>query len=87
MTQQQLIEAIKRHAPELGEPEIREKLDEVSDMFCEETRVLEGQWSFTTNPSQMYYDLDDRCIGIFEVNYESKLCDKLMNVRQILIGR
>lgn len=87
MTQQQMIEAFKRHAPELTEVEIREKLQDASDMFCEETKILEGQWSFTTNPSQMYYDFDDRCIGVFEVNYDGKLCDKLMNIRQIPIGR
>lgn len=87
MTQQQLIEKFKRHAPELSEPEIRERLNEASDMFCEETKILEGQWAFTTNPSQMLYDLDDRCIGVLEVNYDDELCDKLMNVRQILISR
>ena len=82
-----MIEVIKRHTPDLNEGEIRDRMNNVSDMFCEETRILEDQWSLTTKPNQMYYDLDSGCIGIFEVNYNGKLADKVMNVRQILIGR
>ena len=87
MTQRQWLEKIRRHAPELSEEEMRILWNEVSDRYCEETKILEGQWSFTTEPGQMYYDLDPECIGIFEVNYAGELCDKITNVRNIPIGR
>ncbi len=87
MTQQQIMEVIRRHAPELNESEIRSRMNDASDMYCEETRILEGQWNFMTEPGQMYYDLDSECIGIFEVNYAGELADKIMNVRNIPLGR
>ncbi len=57
MIQQQMMEVIRRHTPELNESEIRSRMNDASDMYCEETRILEGQWSFTTQPDQMYYDM------------------------------
>lgn len=87
MTQLQLIEKIKRHAPELTETEIRAGLNEISDLYCEETKVLEDQWAFTTNAGQMYYDLDERCVGVYEVNLAGEVCDEIGDVNQILLGR
>ena len=87
MTQRQMMETLKRHMPDLQEGEIRSRMNDASDMYCAETRILEGQWSFTTKPGQMYYDLNPECIGILEVNYGGKLADKIMNVRNIPLGR
>ncbi len=87
MTQLQLIELFKRHAPELQENEIRSRLNMGSDLYCEETGILWGQWSFMTNPDQMYYDLDDRNIDVSEVNYDGSLSELITNVHNILIGR
>ena len=87
MTQRQMIEIFKRHAPELSEPEIRDKININSDAYCEETKILEGQWSLATNPGQKFYDLDPECVAVQEVNYDGKLSDKIMNVRNLLIDR
>ena len=87
MIQRQMIEVIKRHAPELSEEEIRDKMNMNSDAYCEETKILEGQWSFTTNPGQKFYDLAPDCVAVQEVNYDGKLSDKIMNVRNLLIDR
>ena len=87
MIQQQMLELFRRHAPELGEPELRSRLQDASDLFCEETHILWGQWSFQTTPNQMYYDLDDRCAAVDEVNYDGGVACLITNVHNILIGR
>ena len=87
MIQRQLIEKFKSHAPELQENEIRDRLNAASDLFCEETGILWDQWSFMTNPNQMYYELDDRCIDVSEVNYNNEIAEPIVNVHNVLIGR
>ncbi len=81
-----MLEIIKRHV-DWQEVEIRDRMNMISDAYCEETKILEKQWGFTTNPGQMFYDLDPECIAVQEVNYDGKLSDKIMNVRNILIKR
>lgn len=86
MTQKQMVEIIKRHV-DWQEGEIRDRMNMISDAYCEETKILEGQWSFLTNPGQTFYDLDPECIAVQEVNYDGNLSDKIMNVRQIELAK
>ena len=59
MTQTQIIEIVKMHHPEMGDTEIRIYLNKALDEFCEHTRILQGQQTFTTTASTRYYKLDD----------------------------
>jgi hypothetical protein len=79
------MERIKRYAPDLGEKEMRQMLIDISDEFCESTLILEGEWNFVTTPGQMYYPIDDRCVGINEVNVNDQLSDKLVPVGNVLL--
>ena len=70
MTQQQLIETIKQHHPEMGETQIRIYLNKALDEFCRKTRVLNTLYTFPTDPDVRYYDLSDDIIEITRVDYD-----------------
>tara|TARA_R100000656_G_scaffold123904_1_gene101008 strand:+ start:720 stop:1016 length:297 start_codon:yes stop_codon:yes gene_type:complete len=59
MTQKQILEMVKQHHPEMSNAEARLHLNKALDEFCEHTRVLQGQQTFTTTASTRYYKLDD----------------------------
>jgi|TARA_X000001388_G_scaffold63307_1_gene49227 hypothetical protein len=70
MTQQQLIETVKQHHPEMGETQIRIYLNKALDEFCRKTRVLNTLYTFPTVADQRYYDLSDDIIEITRVDYD-----------------
>ena len=70
MTQQQLIETVKQHHPEMGETQIRIYLNKALDEFCRKTRVLNTLYTFSTDPDVRYYDLSDDIIEITRVDYD-----------------
>lgn len=59
MTQKQIVEIVQMHHPEMGETEIRLYLNKALDEFCESTRILKGQQTFTTTSDTRYYKLND----------------------------
>ena len=59
MTQTQIIEMVQMHHPEMGDTEIRLYLNKALDEFCESTRILKGQQTFTTRASTRYSELND----------------------------
>ena len=59
MTQKQIIEMVKMHHPKMGDTEIRIYLNKALDEFCEQTKILKGQETFTTTADTRYYKLDD----------------------------
>lgn len=70
MTQQQLIETVKQHHPEMGETQIRIYLNKALDEFCRKTRALNTLYTFPTVADQRYYDLSDDIIEITRVDYD-----------------
>ena len=70
MTQQQLIETVKQHHPEMGETQIRIYLNKALDEFCRKTRVLNTLYTFPTVADQRYYDLSDDIIEITRADYD-----------------
>jgi len=59
MTQTQIIEMVQIHHPDMGDTEIRLHLNKALDEFCEGTRILKGQQTFTTTATTRYYKLND----------------------------
>jgi hypothetical protein len=59
VTQKQILEMVKQHHPDMSDAEARLHLNKALDEFCEHTRVLQGQQTFTTTASTRYYKLDD----------------------------
>lgn len=59
MTQKQMIDMVQRHHPELKSTEVRIYLQDASDKFCKETRILQGYANFDIVADQRYYNLND----------------------------
>tara|TARA_R100001082_G_C4315906_1_gene138952 strand:+ start:58 stop:321 length:264 start_codon:yes stop_codon:yes gene_type:complete len=73
MTQEQLIELVKLHHPDMPDTLIRIYLNKALDDFCRKTRVLKGYKSVSSVANQRYYDLDSSIIEVTRVdidNYE-----------------
>tara|TARA_R100000781_G_scaffold95988_1_gene60076 strand:- start:105 stop:377 length:273 start_codon:yes stop_codon:yes gene_type:complete len=67
MTQQQLIETVKQHHPEMGETQIRIYLNKALDEFCRKTRILNGTATQNTTANQRYYTLSSIDSSISEI--------------------
>lgn len=80
MKQQQLIELVKTHHPEMKENEIRLRLTAAMKDFCTKTRIIKSAFQFSTVVNQRLYGLNDKVIEIDAVDYDGK------NIKR-LIGR
>lgn len=59
MTQQELIELVQQHHPEMGTAEVRKALNRAQSQFCAETEVLEDTFTDTIATGQRYYKLSN----------------------------
>ena len=71
MTQQQLIETVKQHHPNLSDTQIRMFLNKAMKEFCRKTRVLETLYTFQTVADKRYYNLPDTIVEIKRVDYDN----------------
>ena len=78
MTQQQLMEIIKRRAPLMGGAEMIIRLNDAQKAYCDETHILLGQWRFETQSGRMYYPIDSKCVAIRQADYNAELMDELV---------
>lgn len=78
MTQQQMMEIVKRRAARMSEPEFRIRINDAQRAFCDETHILLGQWRFNTQSGKMYYPIDSKCIAIRQADYGAELMDELV---------
>ena len=77
MTQNQLIELIKDHHPNIPDAKIRVYLNLAIDEFCRRTRILTGTDSFSTSADQRYYDLDEFIAEVISVDFDGYDIPKL----------
>jgi|TARA_X000001382_G_scaffold23053_1_gene14034 hypothetical protein len=78
MTQQQLIELVRTHHPEMTEAEVRIRLTSAMKDFCTKTRIIKAAFQFTTVPDQRLYGLNDKVIEIDSVDYDGKTIKRLV---------
>ena len=78
MKQQQLIELIVMHHPEMKEGEIRLRLNNALKEFCRKSRILRGAFQFDTIADQRYYGLDSKVIEVESVDYDGDTIDRLV---------
>jgi len=71
MTQQQLIETVKQHHPNLSDTQIRMYLNTAMREFCRKTRVLETLYTFSTVVGKRYYNLDNNILEVTRVDYDN----------------
>ena len=79
MTQQQLIETVKQHHPQLTNAQIRIFLNTALKEFTRKSRILTNQTTFTTTSGQRYYpivNIDSRIHEISKVSDLKNLTDR-----------
>ena len=70
MTQNQLIEIVKKQFPDTPVAEIRIHLNDTLDEFCRRSRILTSAFQFTTVADQRYYALDDKILEVTSVDFD-----------------
>lgn len=73
LSQQRLMERIRQAVPDAKPEDVRLLLNEALETFCQETEVLLKEFPpITSVASQVYYDLDRKCLGVRQVDVEGK---------------
>ena len=70
MTQNQLIELVKKQFPLVSTTEIRVHLNNALDEFCRKTRILTTTKTLTTSADQRYYSLDSDVAEVLSVDFD-----------------
>ena len=70
MTQNQLIELVRKQFPNATAAEIRVHLNDSLDEFCRKSRILTSVFQFTTVADQRYYDLDSKISEVTSVDFD-----------------
>jgi len=78
MTQQQLIELVQQHHPNMRETEIRLYLNRALIDFCKQTRIMSGTSTISTIAGQRYYDLASTVLEITRVDCDDYQINRLI---------
>jgi|TARA_Y100001951_G_C11155837_1_gene191884 hypothetical protein len=70
MTQQQMIDMVRQHHPNVTETQARLWLNAGLDEFSRRTRMLTGAFTFSTVADQRWYGLSDDVLEIISVDYD-----------------
>ena len=70
MTQNQLIDLVRKQFPSISVIEIRSHLNDALDEFCSSTKILTSAFQFTSVADQRYYDLDGQIIEVTSVDFD-----------------
>ena len=70
MTQNQLIDLVRKQFPNTPVAEIRVHLNDAIDEFCRKTRILTGRDSFTTTTDLRYYALNEFVSEVLSVDFD-----------------
>jgi len=79
LTQQQLIELIRTHHPEMLENECRIYLNQAMREFCKETKILRGVFDKTIANGVRWYQIDDEIVSINLVYFDGKRIQRLLS--------
>jgi hypothetical protein len=78
MTQEQLIELVKVHHPDMPDTLIRIYLNKALDDFCRKTRILKGHKTMSSVADKRYYDLDSDIIEVIRVDIDNNEIPRLV---------
>lgn len=70
MTQQQMIERVQQHHPEMGETEIRICFNMAIDEFCRRTKCIKGAYTFNTTLDKRWYGIPDDILEVNAVDFD-----------------
>jgi len=78
MTQKELFELIKQHHPNMGNVEIRARLNRTQNDFCARTELMHKTYRQLTDPGKRYYSLDTDILKIIKVQLDDILIPRLI---------
>ena len=79
MTQQEMIEMVQQHHPEIGETQIRIWLNQALHEFCRKTQIIEDvDTSITTVANQRFYSIPSGVLEINAVDFDGYTISRLI---------
>ena len=70
MSQEQLIELVKLHHPDMPDTLIRVYLNKALEDFCRKTRMIKGVKKISSIADQRYYDLASDIIEVTRIDID-----------------
>ena len=80
ITQEQMIELVRTHHPEMLENEIRVYLNQALREFTKQTKILRGVFDQTIENGVRWYTIDDEIISINLVYFDNQRIQRLQSV-------
>tara|TARA_R110000803_G_scaffold50764_4_gene105207 strand:- start:3817 stop:4125 length:309 start_codon:yes stop_codon:yes gene_type:complete len=77
LTQEQMVELVRTHHPDMLENEIRVYLNLALRQFTKDTKLLRGVFTKTIVANQRWYQIDDEIISINLVYADNTLIKRL----------
>jgi hypothetical protein len=78
MTQQQLIEIVQQHHPNMGETELRLALNRAQDDYCSQTELIKKTSTLTSVAGQRYYTIASNILRIMSVQFNDVKIPRLI---------
>jgi hypothetical protein len=80
ITQEQMIELVRTHHPEMLENEIRVYLNQALREFTKQTKILRGVFDQTIENGIRWYTIDDEIISINLVYFDNNRIQRLQSI-------
>lgn len=79
LTQNQLIELVRTHHPNMLENEIRVYLNQALREFCKKTKILRGVFDKSVSEGVRWYTIDDEIVSINLVYFDNQKIERLLS--------
>ena len=77
MKQQQMMEMVQQHHPEMGETQIRLWFNQAIDEFCRRTKCIKSAFTFDTTLNKRWYVLPDDVLEVNDVDFDGYTIPRL----------
>ena len=78
LTQEQMIELVRTHHPNMLENEIRVYLNQALREFTKRTKILRGIFQKTIAKDVRWYQIDDEIVSINNVYFDGNRIERLL---------
>jgi len=79
LTQEQLVDLVRVHHPDMLEAETRVYLNQALREFTKKTKILRGVFQKTITDGVRWYQIDDEIVSINAVYFDGELIDRLIS--------
>lgn len=80
MTQQQMIEMVRQHHPEIGITQVRLWLNQAIEEFCRKTMIIKDvDTSLTSVTDTRWYDIPTGVLGITSLDFDGYTIPRIYN--------